>query len=113
MEQLHFVKHESHRAALTSLLSELRADDDVCGLLVTGSVARGDALPESDVDVVVILRSGTPRHHALEEREGVPIEVSALDEASARSKMEESPSYLYAFLDGRILFDPEGGLKAL
>src|SRR5438045_2580135 len=47
-----------HRAVVEDVLAGLRADPGGVGALVCGSLARGTARPDSDVDVLIVLRDG-------------------------------------------------------
>ena len=43
-----------HGRVLSAILADARADPGVRGLLLTGSLARGTARPDSDLDVLVV-----------------------------------------------------------
>ncbi|BCL78148.1 DNA polymerase subunit beta [Ktedonobacteria bacterium brp13] len=87
--------------------------EDILGMLLTGSVARGDALPGSDLDVHYLLPPGKSRPFQSELHHGIVVERSYADLARAQSKLETNPMEVYAYLDGRILFDPLGTLMQL
>ena len=110
---LAFIESEVHRRLLREVLDDARRDPDVVGVMLTGSLARGDAYPGSDLDVHVLLRDGCSRDFKAELSQGILVECSYADEARARSKIERDPMHVYAYLDGRILYDPEGRLQAL
>jgi predicted nucleotidyltransferase len=110
---LAFIGSEVHRRLLREALDDARRDPDVVGLMLTGSLARGDAYPGSDLDVHVLLLDGCSRGFRAELRQGILIECSYADEARARSQLARDPMHVYAYLDGRILYDPEGRLQAL
>jgi predicted nucleotidyltransferase len=48
------------RAALEHLIERCRQADPNCGVLLQGSVARGDERPESDIDLTVVLSISEP-----------------------------------------------------
>ncbi|MGH3145814.1 MAG: nucleotidyltransferase domain-containing protein, partial [Rubrobacter sp.] len=98
---------------LGEAVEELTADSGVVGILLTGSLARGDALPGTDVDLQVLLADGAPRTFRSETRRGVIVEWKASDFETARSLMEARPMEVYSYLDGRILHDPKGRLARL
>ncbi|WP_405063139.1 nucleotidyltransferase domain-containing protein [Kribbella sp. NBC_01505] len=100
-------------ALLRGLVVEATADEEVVGVLLTGSLARGDALPGTDLDLRILLADGLSRPALDEMREGVPVERSYADEAAARAKLETAPMHVYAYLDGKILYDPQGALVRL
>ncbi|MQA78084.1 MAG: hypothetical protein GEV10_06335 [Streptosporangiales bacterium] len=98
---------------LGELVDEAKRDEDVIGLLLTGSLARGDALPGTDIDLRLILADGLsrPRHDA--PRDGILVERGYADEPAARANLESDPMHVYAYLDGRILYDSGGVLTRL
>ncbi|MFB6723411.1 nucleotidyltransferase domain-containing protein [Kribbella sp. NPDC056345] len=102
-----------YEGLLGELVAEAQRDDEVVGVLLTGSLARGDALPGTDVDLRVILGDGMSRPALHEVRGGVPVEWGYADERSARDALKKAPMHVYAYLDGRILHDPEGVLARL
>jgi hypothetical protein len=100
-------------ALLRDLTDEARADDEVVGLLLTGSLARGDALPGTDIDLRYILTDGLSRPFDRGVRDGVLVERGFADEASHRAELAAKPMHVYAYLDGRVLFDQSGALGRL
>ncbi|GHO89683.1 nucleotidyltransferase domain-containing protein [Dictyobacter formicarum] len=98
---------------LQEIIEEARQQEEIIGILLTGSVARGDALPGSDLDLRFILTPGLKREFQSELRQGVLVEQGYADVASAQSKLEADAMQVYAYLDGRILFDPQGVLAQL
>ena len=110
---LAFIESEIHHRLLQEVLDDAYRDSDAIGVMLEGSVARGDAYPGSDLDVHILLRDGCSREFYAELRQGILVECSYADEAHARSKLERDPMHIYSYLDGRILYDPEGRLQAL
>lgn len=102
-----------HQALLQELVEEACQQEDLLGMLLTGSVARGDALPGSDLDVRYLLPPDKSRPFQSEQRHGIVVEQSYADLARAQSRLEANPMEVYAYLDGRILFDPKGTLIQL
>lgn len=102
-----------HRILLQEILEEAKQDSDIIGILLTGSVARGDALPGSDLDLRLLLAPGSSRAFSAETRQGILVERSFADEQMALLKLDENPMEVYAYLDGRILFDPQERLAYL
>lgn len=113
MVDLSWVRSALHRELLQEILDQARCDADVAGILLKGSVARGDAYPGSDLDVQVLLRDGCSRPFQAEFRRGILVERSYADHALAQARLEKDPTWVYAYLDGRILYDPEGRLAQL
>jgi predicted nucleotidyltransferase len=112
-QDLAFIESEVHRHLLQEALDDARRDPDVIGVMLTGSLARGDAYPGSDLDVQILLRDGCSREFHAELRQGILVECSYADEALARSKLARDPMHVYSYLDGRILHDPQGRLETL
>jgi predicted nucleotidyltransferase len=110
---LSFVQYEVHRRLLRDVLERACSDPDVRGVLLEGSVARGDARPGSDLDVFILLRDGRSRTFQSAWREGILVECTFADSDKAKAKLEADPTWVYAYLDGRILHDPQGGLAQL
>jgi hypothetical protein len=109
-----FIRHEAHRRAADLHLAQALADPECAAFAVCGSVARGDAKPLSDLDLVLILRDGAPdRPFAHADTGGVYVETKAMTAAAARRRMDRNPMELYTFLDGRPLQDPAGAFAAL
>jgi predicted nucleotidyltransferase len=113
MVDLGWVRSAVHRELLQEILDRARCDADIAGILLKGSVARGDAYPGSDLDVQVLLRDGCSRPFQAEFRRGILVERSYADDALAQSRLKKDPAWVYAYLDGRILYDPEGRLARL
>jgi hypothetical protein len=112
-QDLAFIESEVHRHLLWEVLDDARRDPDVVGVMLTGSLARGDAYPGSDLDVHILLRDGCSREFHAELYHGTLVECSYADEARARSSLARDPMHVYSYLDGRILYDPQGRLQAL
>ena len=110
---LAFVRDETHRRLLHEVLDRALRDKEAIGVLLCGSVARRDAYPGSDLDVLILLRDGCSRPFHSEVREGILVECAHADLNRARAKLERNPMRVYAYLDGRILYDPEGKLEQL
>jgi Nucleotidyltransferase domain len=102
-----------HRRILEAVLLQLRQDPEVIAIMLAGSVARGDALPKSDLDIHLILKAGKTRAFHSEDPDGVPIEFHAHDLEAALHRLKRHPSWSYAYCDGIALFDPGGHIEAL
>ena len=110
---LAFVKSKTHRTLLKEILDQADRDSEIIGVMLSGSVARGDAYPGSDLDVHILLNNGCRRAFQSEIRQGILVECHYDDFELANSKLEKNPMKVYAYLDGRILYDPEGRLRQL
>jgi hypothetical protein len=102
-----------HRELLEKLTREAQADEDVIGLLLAGSLARGDAYPTSDVDFYFLLKDGCTRPFQADMWQGILVERSYMDFERARAKIEQNPMTIYTFLDGPILCDRDGSVRRL
>lgn len=113
MAALTEVRLEPHRTLLRAAVDEATHDGDVIGLLLTGSLARGDALPGTDLDLVVILAESCRRPFRREVVNGILVECTYVDASSARQQLDAHPMRIYGYLDGQILYDPEKILERL
>jgi predicted nucleotidyltransferase len=100
-------------ALLQEIVDEAHRQDDILGILLTGSVARGDALPGSDLDLRFILSPEYSREFQSQFHQGILVEKGYTDLAQAQLKLETNPMEVYAYLDGRILYDPVAILAQL
>ncbi len=96
-----------------ALVVDARQQDQIIGALLTGSVARGDALPGADLDLRFVLPPGLSKPFRREARDGIQVECGYADEASAQAKLHTHPMNVYAYLDGQILYDPQDVLARL
>lgn len=104
----------AHRAALQSVWAEAITDAEIVGLLVCGSVARGDALPDSDLDVRLLLAPGAnARPFDARTVSGVWVERTYLTETAARDRLKTRPMECFPYREGRILHDSTGALARL
>ncbi|GHO65235.1 DNA polymerase subunit beta [Ktedonobacter sp. SOSP1-52] len=102
-----------YQTLLQEIIEEASGQEEIIGILLTGSVARGDALPGADLDLRFILTPGARREFHRGLRQGVLVEQGYADAAGAQYKLETNPMEVYAYLDGRIFFDPQGILARL
>ena len=93
--------------------NSLCRDKNVRGVLLTGSRARGDALPGSDLDLLVLVSSLTVPSFCSEVIDGTLVEQHVRDKAGAKARLLEKSVDLYSYLDGRTLYDPDGLLAEL
>jgi predicted nucleotidyltransferase len=103
-----------HREIAVRVGSELAARDDVLAVLLSGSVCRGEHVPTSDIDLLVVttedssLETG-PRRLV----DGLLVEWVARPEEEWRARFDRpKTSWLYSFLEAEILMDsgPAGRL---
>ena len=114
---------------LNLTLSELLRNfgrDDVLSLTLFGSVARGEARPESDIDIFILYRGGEKDPVEKFTRMMIPIEEENLEYRRLRTRgiyahispvfmtreeVAEKPMILLDIIDhGKVLYDPQGEL---
>jgi len=107
------IKHEKHKKLVQVIVAETLSIDKVNGCMLIGSVARGDAYPESDLDFYILLDDGQKKKFDSEMREGILIEYKYADFNQIQLNFKNNPMELYSFLEGKFLFDKSGELKKL
>lgn len=103
----------THVDAVNEALRELVTDPNVRALAVVGSLARGDALPGSDVDILVVVNDGAPLDVPRVIRGGCIVEQHRYTLAAARERFDRRPAHVYLMLDSFPVHDPEGLLEEL
>lgn len=98
---------------IAQIAYSLSSDANVKGVLLTGSYARGDATPESDLDFWVLLGGVRERPFRTEQINGHWVELHYRNLVQARDKMRQNPMELYSHLDGKPLYDPDRQLEQL
>ena len=108
------MSYPAHQAALQAVWDEATADAEIIGLLICGSVARGDALPGSDLDVRLLLAPGAnARPFDAQTVSGVWVERTYLTETAARERLETRAMECFPYREGRILRDGTGAMARL
>ncbi len=106
-----------HEDLLEAELAGLRADPGVLGVMLCGSLARGTARENSDIDLLVVLADGEAER-ARRKRHG-SLTIEEIGRTSSGWVQRFSPSRVgdeswgYAFLEGIILHDPHGVVARL
>lgn len=108
MNDLSFIASQVHRNLLTDILLNAKNDEEISGLMLTGSFSRGDANSGSDLDIYIILKNGYNRAFHSEKKHGVLVETKYADFDKAMERLRINPMEVYNYLDGRILYDSEG-----
>ncbi|MGE1108622.1 nucleotidyltransferase domain-containing protein [Bacillus wiedmannii] len=107
------VKHEQHKKLVQTIVAEILSINKITGCMLIGSVARGDAYPDSDLDFYVLLEDGQNKKFHSETREEILVEYKYADVNQILENFKNNPMELYSFLEGEILFDKSGELKKL
>lgn len=106
-----------HGRVLSAVLAGAQADPDVCGLLLAGSLARGTARADSDIDVLAVTRGQDARAPWRSAARPLPVDVLARTAGEWRARLAPDrpgdESWGYAFLDGMVLHDPQGTVGRL
>ncbi|MFD2830433.1 nucleotidyltransferase domain-containing protein [Corticicoccus populi] len=113
MSKLSFIKHEVHLNLVQSVLAEFSNNGKILGIMVVGSVARGEAYPDSDLDLYILIEDGIDKNFQAEIRENILVEYKYFSFKEAQRNMEKNPMEIYSFLDGVILIDRGGQLAQL
>lgn len=95
-----------------TFLEGLKNRQDVVGVILFGSWARGNNRPNSDVDLVVILEDGYQR--CVENRDGQVFEIIYTTEKGAFDFWESNKNDAFGLWSiAKILFDRDGRIQAL
>jgi predicted nucleotidyltransferase len=101
------------RPALAAVYDEMLAREDVIALLCFGSAPRGEAKPNSDLDVCA-LTHGTEYWKRSRMMDGVEVQLQVGPLQYWRGDMEGgNPPIVEAFATGELLFDRTGEATAL
>lgn len=98
---------------MQTIVAEILSIDKVTGCMLIGSVARGDAYPDSDLDLYILLEDGQKKKFHFETREEILVEYKYAGVNQILVNFQNNPMELYSFLEGEILFDKSGELKKL
>ncbi|GAA3446838.1 nucleotidyltransferase domain-containing protein [Planomonospora venezuelensis] len=98
---------DPHRELAAEVAGELGARDDVLAVLIGGSVARGEHLAASDVDLLVVTGEQTSLPVSRRTvRGGLLVEWIARTEDAWLARFDRPrTSWLFAFLEGEVMYD--------
>lgn len=98
--------------ATKNFVTRLEADDNVLGVILFGSWARGNNRPGSDVDLVIILRDGYQR--CVETHEGQVFEIIYTKPEAALEFWQANKNDCHSLWSvAKILLDKEGIIEEL
>jgi predicted nucleotidyltransferase len=101
---------EKYNEILNKLRAEYENNTYSC-MIVTGSVARGEAKEGNDIDILLISNNET---FSKEYREGkCLVEISSNTLESYLSSLEKNPMQVYMYLDAKAIFDNDNSLPQL
>lgn len=104
---------ERFRPGLAAVYDEMLAREEVIALLCFGSAPRGEARPNSDLDVCA-LTHGTEYWKRSRMVNGVEVQLQVGPLQSWRGQIEKgNPALIEAFATGELLFDRTGEATAL
>lgn len=92
-----------HKQIIDSLTSNHQSNKDIFALLVTGSVARKEQAPNSDLDLLLIAKEKRPFKEKL--IDGIVIEIKTNTVDGFIKKMKVDPMNIYQWLDAKVIFD--------
>jgi len=98
------------KGILNSICLKLKNDENICGILFMGSVARGTAPPESDLDIMVL---GECDKFVVETIDGILVEYIYTTPETAREKLINNDMEVYHYLGSLIIYDKDGQLERL
>lgn len=98
--------------ATTLFLRELEADDNVLGIVLFGSWARGNQRGNSDVDLLVIVENGYKRTVEYKDNQAFEIIYTTIEGAKSYYKANFDETYRF-WMHAKILFDRDGSLQSL
>lgn len=105
---------KDRRSVALAAAAEAVEGCEAVATLLSGSIARGDAVASSDVDLLLVTVDGAESGMRREVREGVLVERVAYSEAEWRERFSRpTPRWLYAFLEAQILHDDSGIARRL
>jgi hypothetical protein len=98
---------DRHREIAQRVASEVAERDDVLAVLLAGSVCRGEHVPSSDIDLIVVTTEDSPPDAWPRQLvDGLLVECAAHSEAEWRGRFDRpKTSWVYAFLEAEILTD--------
>ncbi len=85
-----------------TILNEYLFRDKVNGFMLIGSVARGDAYPDSDLDFYILLEEGQKKKFHFETSDDILVEYKSADFNQIQVNFKNNPMEFYSFLEGKF-----------
>jgi predicted nucleotidyltransferase len=99
---------------LTQLIADAESNPNTLGFLVFGSVAAGTHRPDSDIDVITVLRNNEPTSGIINASiDGIKVGTIFLTYDILVHSVETVPYLLHPIGQAKILFDREGTIEPL
>ncbi len=101
-----------HYEIAKKLEEKYKKNKNVVGIYLFGSLARGDAIKESDLDIEIVFKKRRKKYELINKIiQGVKIDLSLFREDQFIKEFSETPYLAYGALDYKILYDPKGIIK--
>ncbi|MBM0066783.1 nucleotidyltransferase family protein [Alkalicoccobacillus gibsonii] len=110
---LSFIQYQHHTKLIEEIIDEFSNKAEVIGILLIGSVARGDAYENSDLDLCILIEGEMKKKFICEERLDTVVEFKYATLNQIKLNLERNHMELYSFLDGKIMLDRQGTLENL
>jgi len=101
-----------HKKIITEIVEEKKKDARALAILLFGSVARGTAHKESDVDIEIIYEGGKYKD-TYEFRYGIKVDFEFWSKKKLLNRVKKYPFLSYPYLEEKILYDPQGIAKKI
>lgn len=99
---------------LDGVVAELKADENLLGILLFGSVASGTQTWKSDIDLIFVYESHDPPSGLVNRWvDGIEVQYFFTTLDTLIQNQETVPYLLHMFCDGEILFDRRGTVTAV
>jgi predicted nucleotidyltransferase len=99
-----------HQKIIKKIVNEKRRDPKVISILLFGSLAKGTANKNSDIDIEII-HSGEKYSLVSKKREGIKVDMENWPKKKLIKSFEVYPFLKYPYLSEKILYDPMGFAK--
>lgn len=101
-----------HNQIVKGLVKKYKADKNVIGIYVFGSLAKGTITSKSDIDIEIIFKKRKKKYELINKKiKGIAVDLSLYDQKQFIKDFSKYLYLQYAALDYKILYDPKGILK--
>lgn len=92
------------------MLNEKKKCPNIVSILLYGSIARGTASKDSDVDIEIIYNKGVYKSKE-EYYHGIKVDFEYWPKQKLLNRIKNYPFLSYPYLEEKILYDPSGFAK--